>query len=129
MGESVDACGISATTDHQQEVRNLQKCLRAGYHRIVHVCDHPKRRERIEALVSGQVPSADLSRIRYLSTRQFLGHLGELATTTIGKSEAAKGDKAAVVSSGPISPEDEEAEIKRMLAEIHARQARNNPPT
>ena len=71
---------------------------------------------------------ADLSRIRYLSTRQFLGHLGELATTTIGKSEAAKGDKAAVVSSGPISPEDEEAEIKRMLAEIHERQGHNKPP-
>ncbi len=79
LGSLVIACEISATTPADHEVENVLKCLRAGFQSIVHLCDVTHRRRRVTELVEKACTPDERTRVEFLTVKQFLTRLGELA--------------------------------------------------
>jgi hypothetical protein len=117
-GELVLACEISATTSAEHEIGNIQKCLRAGYKRIVHICNHAGRREKMRELLSGLVSPAEFDLVRFQSTKEFLQFLGDLATAAIGNQASDSGGKTAFSITGDPTSSDVGEKLKDLLAQL-----------
>ncbi len=59
LGGKKTACEISVTSTDEQELSNIEKCLRAGYERVI-ICS-PERRalDRIKAMVIQRIGDSD----------------------------------------------------------------------
>ncbi len=124
-GPLVVAVEISATTPAEHEVGNLLKCLRAGFARIVHVCDAATRRLRIGELLAAQTTPEERDRVRCLTLRQALDHLRQLAQEAqAAEPSAGLPEKSLPASPQPLSPAEQQALMAGMLARIAARQRR-----
>ena len=62
-GEKNIACEISVTSTDEQELGNIEKCLNAGYEKVI-LCSAEKRTlEKIKALVSQRLSENDQSKV------------------------------------------------------------------
>ena len=77
------ACEISGKTTAEHEVRNIQKCLRAGYEHVVSVCDRKSTLEKIALLLRQSLDPNQMEMVQTLSSREFLSSLAELATEDV----------------------------------------------
>ncbi len=74
------ACEVSVTTSAEWEGRNVLKCLKAGYERVVVVASHPKNIPGLTAKIRAVVPVIEQEKIRVFTLGDFLGFLREIGS-------------------------------------------------
>ncbi len=90
------ACEISVTSTNDQELKNIDKCLAAGYEKVI-LCSPEKRiLETIKILVSEKLSVADQAKVLYFQPEELLQHLDELEAAEQSKEVRIKGYKVKV---------------------------------
>lgn len=74
------ACEVSVTTSAAWEARNVLKCLRADYGRVVVVASHPKNIPGLTAKIRATIPVIEQEKIKVLTLADFLGFLREIGS-------------------------------------------------
>jgi excisionase family DNA binding protein len=74
------ACEVSVTTSAAWESRNVLKCLRASYDRVIVVASHPKNIPGLTAKIRAAVPVIEQEKIKILTLADFLGFLREIGS-------------------------------------------------
>jgi hypothetical protein len=90
------ACEISMTSTDEQEVKNIEKCLAAGYEKVILSSPEKKTLVSVKALVSETLSISDQAKILYLQPEELLHHLDELEAAEQSKEERIKGYKVKV---------------------------------
>lgn len=73
------ACEVSVTTSDAWEVKNVLKCLKAGYDTVLVVASHPKRIPGITSKLKAAVPVIEQARIKVLTLADSLAYLRDVA--------------------------------------------------
>ncbi len=77
LGEEKVACEISVTTNAEQEIHNIQKCLSAGYTKVI-VCSPEKRNlEAIRKAVEATLTENELGRLKLMQPEELFRFLDE----------------------------------------------------
>jgi len=110
------ACEISMTSTDDQELKNIKKCLAAGYEKII-VCspDH-KTLESIKALVSQNIAESDQGKIFFFRPEELLLFLEEETAAEMTKEERVKGYKVKVQYQA--TSEDEKKVKREAVAQV-----------
>ncbi len=104
------ACEVSLTTTDEQELGNIEKCLRAGYDKVI-LCSPEKRTlEKVKTLVLKKVKKSDQEKILFLQPEELFFYFEQEAADGAGKEERIKGYKVRV-NYQPVT--EEEKKIKR----------------
>ena len=74
-GDERIACEVSVTTDAPWEMHNIEKCLQAGYSRIIAVIEDKTMKIALSNLIEKRVDSNSLPRISISSPEDFFNHL------------------------------------------------------
>ena len=90
------ACEISVTTDEEQEFHNIEKCLSAGYDKIILCSPDRKKLCRIEAYASRKVDREDQDKISYFEPETLFAFLDEQAEKMGVKEGRVKGYRVKV---------------------------------
>jgi hypothetical protein len=90
------ACEISVTSTDEQELSNIEKCLRAGYDTVILCSPERKNLERVRAFVTRKANEADREKLLFLQPEELFSFLESQAATLAGKEERVKGYKVKV---------------------------------
>lgn len=90
------ACEISITSTDDQEVKNIEKCLTAGYEKVILCSPEKKTLAGVRALVSEKLNKSAQAKILFLQPEELLHHLDELEAEEQNKEERIKGYKVKV---------------------------------
>ncbi|MGV3772588.1 MAG: type IV secretory system conjugative DNA transfer family protein [Verrucomicrobiales bacterium] len=127
LGKTIIACEIGATTSASQEVRNVLKCLKAGFSRVAHVCDSAQLRGQIEKLVQAECDAAEFKKVQFFTARQFISFLGKIAEDQ--KKEALSCDaatgKTVPTNTSAVSDEERKRLAAKIWEEIQKNKARD----
>lgn len=90
------ACEISVTSTPEQELSNIEKCLAAGYEKVVLCSADARNLNRIKNFVLGKLSEIDSGKVLFFQPDELLFFLeGETAKETV-KEERVKGYKVKV---------------------------------
>lgn len=62
------ACEISVTTGSDQELRNVEKCIAAGFSKVILVADDARRLSSLRKAVSAEIDEKSVDRVEYCAT-------------------------------------------------------------
>ena len=86
------ACEIGVTNEPAYEVKNLRKCLDAGFDRVVMISSDERHLAKIHKLAAESILEAELSKIEFLAPDAFYAWLENIAGEN-QKTETVKGFK------------------------------------
>ncbi|MBI5021148.1 MAG: type IV secretion system DNA-binding domain-containing protein [Ignavibacteriales bacterium] len=90
------ACEVSVTTDDQQEFHNIEKCLSAGYDKIIVCAPDRKKLDKIKTYTTKKLSSGDQEKILFFEPEALFVYLeGQVAQQAI-KEERVKGYRVKV---------------------------------
>ena len=90
------ACEISVTSTDQQELANIEKCVAAGYDKVI-LCSPKKRSlQRVKKLVAEKLEEPDQDRVLFLEPEELFFYLGEETGDEVGGEQRVKGYKVKV---------------------------------
>ena len=102
------ACEVSVTSTDQQELANIEKCLAAGYDKVI-LCSPKKRSlQRVEKLVTEKLAASDRERVLFLGPEELFSHLAEEAADEAVGEHRVKGYKVKVRHQ-PVKEAEEQA--------------------
>ncbi|MCX6565113.1 MAG: type IV secretion system DNA-binding domain-containing protein [Candidatus Aminicenantes bacterium] len=104
------ACEISISSSDEQELKNVQKCLAAGYETVVLCSPDKKMLESIKVLVFQSTSESDQSKIFFFQPEDLLSFLEEDAAAEMTREERVKGYKVKVQYT---ATKEEEKKAKR----------------
>jgi hypothetical protein len=110
------ACEISMTSTENQELKNIEKCLAAGYEKVVICSPDIKALESIKTLVSQNVAEAERSKVFFFKTEELFLFLEEEAAAELTKEERVKGYKVKVQYQA--ASEDEKKVKREAVAQV-----------
>ena len=115
-GKVTVACEISVTTGVEQELGNIDKCLKAGFSYVVAVSEDTKQTEKTRNALTkrtgGQVPK----NVRFLSVEEFLSFVESLEAQAAGREATVHGFK---VKTSFRTADDEEKQVqKKALSQV-----------
>jgi len=85
------ACEVSLTTTDEQELGNIEKCLRAGYDKVI-LCSPEKRTlEKVKMLVLKKTKKSDQEKVLFLQPEDLFFYFEKEAAQSAGKEEKIKG--------------------------------------
>jgi len=90
------ACEISITSTPDYELGNIEKCLAAGYEKVVLCAPDKKALEKIRSLTSQRLNDQEQGRVFFLNTDELFFFLEEEAAKEAGKEERVKGYRVKV---------------------------------
>lgn len=90
------ACEISVTSTPEQELKNIEKCLAAGFDEVVLVVTERKMRAKLEDSLTRNLAQGDRDRVKVALPEELLARLEERAAEAAGKEETVKGYKVKV---------------------------------
>lgn len=85
------ACEISISSTDDQELKNIQKCLAAGYEKVVVCSPDKKSLNSIKVLVEKNIVGADQSKVFFFQPEDLLLFLEEDAAAEMTREERVKG--------------------------------------
>ena len=109
-GEKKIACEISMTSTEDQELKNIKKCVAAGYEKIIVCSPDQKTLESIKSLVSQNIAESDQGKIFFFRPEELLLFLEEETAAELTKEERVKGYKVKVQYQ---TASDAEKKVKR----------------
>lgn len=90
------ACEISVTSTDEQELKNIEKCLAAGYEKVI-LCSPEKRTlEAVRSLVTEKTSASAGKKVLFLQPEELLLHLDELEAAEQGREVRIKGYRVKV---------------------------------
>ncbi len=90
------ACEVSVTSTNEQEIANIEKCLRSGYDRVV-LCSPEKRPlEKIKSLALARFDHPDREKLLFLQPEELFPFLETEAAALACREERVKGYKVNV---------------------------------
>ena len=104
------ACEISVTSTSEQELSNIEKCLRAGYEKIILLSPKRKTLQKAKKLVTQRLEKSDREKVLFFGPEDLFLYLEKEAATEISKEERVKGYRVKVRYK-PV--EEEEKKTKR----------------
>jgi len=90
------ACEISVTSTSEQELSNVEKCLQAGYEKIILCAPEKKALEKIRAFVLENLDDAGKEKVLFFQPEELLFYLEEEAAREGTREERVKGYKVKV---------------------------------
>jgi hypothetical protein len=109
------ACEISITTDAEQELGNVQKCLAAGFDHVVLISGNKATLNKVKALARELIPEHDLVRIQFHTSEEFFAFLQQIEAKAASKEENVRGYR--VRTSYKALNETEKKARKKVIAE------------
>ncbi|MFQ5965232.1 MAG: type IV secretory system conjugative DNA transfer family protein [Candidatus Scalinduaceae bacterium] len=104
------ACEISLTSTDEQELGNIEKCIKAGYDKVI-LCSPEKRTlEKVKTLALQRLKKPDQEKILFFQPEELFFYLEKEAAASAGKEERVKGYKVKV-NYQPVS--EVEKKLKR----------------
>ena len=73
------ACEISVTSTGEQEMKNIQKCLAAGYEEVILLSTDQRGLNALHKRATAELEAASFERIRFLLPEEFVSHLEHAA--------------------------------------------------
>ena len=110
------ACEISITTDAAHEVGNIEKCLAAGFEKVVLISPERKTLQKIRALAEAKWKN-ELARIVFVSPEEFVALLEAEDADAAGGEETVKGYKVKT-NFRPLDGHEKEARKKTIAQTI-----------
>ena len=72
------ACEISVTTNRDQELGNIEKCLDAGYTRLVLIGRNDRHAKTLEKFIEENLDEGHQGKVHYTTPEQFLDYINSL---------------------------------------------------
>jgi hypothetical protein len=85
------ACEISETTSDSHELKNIEKCLTAGYAKVIICSQERKFLEKVRVIAEKGLKSAEFEKVLYLQPEELYFLLEEEVAGLAGKEERVKG--------------------------------------
>ena len=104
------ACEVSLTSTDTQEFKNIEKCLAAGYEKVILCSPEKKTLESVKALASQRLNESDRKKVLFFQPEELLLYFEEAAAAEISKEERIKGYKVKVTYQ---ATKEEEKKAKR----------------
>lgn len=113
------ACEISVTTNRDQELGNIEKCLTAGYTQIVLVGSNGRHVKTLSKFVEENLDEAHRTKVRYLVPEELVGFLDSFGPALQTTEQTVRGYKVRTVQQAvdPVSADTR----RRAVAEVIAR--------
>ena len=119
MGKMRIACEVSVTSTRDQEFGNIEKCLAAGFDRVMLVTSQRRHCNTIKKFVlPHQKPDAN-ERVYFLLQEKFMDCLSGFAVTQATSEETVRGNKVKVTHQ--VLSEHEAHERRRAITKVIAR--------
>jgi len=106
-GDRSVACEIAVTTGSEHEVQNVQKCLAAGFERVLVVSPEKKTLNQIKALAASSLDKEQSGRVSYCSPEGLFELLDSLEVEAQTTEKTVRGYKVKVRYK-PTRPEEKE---------------------
>ncbi len=90
------ACEISVTSTDEQEFKNIQKCLAAGYDPVILLSSDRKAVKKMKAFISEKLEPENRDKILFLVPDEFVAFLEETDAQAAGTVETVRGYKVKV---------------------------------
>ena len=90
------ACEISITTTGNQELQNIEKCLAAGYEKVILCSPEKKTLENVKSLASQKLKESDQKNVLFFQPEELFFYLEKEAAIEASKEERVKGYKVKV---------------------------------
>jgi hypothetical protein len=94
--ESKIACEISVTSTSEQELSNVEKCLSAGYEKIILCAPERKSLEKIRTFILENLDDTGKEKVLFFQPEELLFYLEEEAAKAGTREERVKGYKVKV---------------------------------
>lgn len=106
------AVEISVTNEAEYELRNIRKCLTAGYSPVVVIAVNARHLDKIKRKAAADLSTDDLSRIEFLTPDEFHNWLENLETENSESEQRVKGFRVKV----KLKPVEEKSRSTRQKA-------------
>jgi len=110
------ACEISMTSTGDQELKNIKKCLAAGYEKVIICSPDNKTLESIKALSSQKIAESEQIKLYFFQPEELLMFLEEESAAEMTKKERVKGYKVKVQYQA--ATEDEKKAKREAVANV-----------
>lgn len=108
MAEHAIACEIGVTTSPEHEVQNIQKCLAAGFQRVLVVSPEKRTLNRIRAEAAQTLDDDQAAHVSYCSPEELFELLDSIAATELAKEQTVRGYRVKVrIKPGSAAAKDE----------------------
>jgi hypothetical protein len=95
-GERSVACEIGVTTSPEHEIQNIQKCLAAGFERVMVVSPEKKTLNQIKAFAASSLEEDQARKVSYCSPEELFDLLDELERESSTSERTVRGYKVRV---------------------------------
>jgi hypothetical protein len=85
------ACEISVTTTDEHELSNIEKCLIAGYEKVILCSPEKKNLEKIKTLLTKKLKESEKERVLFFQPEDLFFYLEKETASLAGKEERIKG--------------------------------------
>ena len=90
------ACEFSVTTNSEHELSNIEKCLKAGYDKVIMCSPEKKSLEKIRTLVMEKLADSGIEKVMFFEPEELLFYLEDEAAQELSKEARVKGYKVKV---------------------------------
>lgn len=94
-GERI-ACEISVTTSDEHELHNIEKCLRAGYDKVLVCSPEKKNLETIRKLITEKLSQSDLDKVKLFEPEELFLFLDDQVAQETSTEQRIKGYRVKV---------------------------------
>lgn len=90
------ACEISLTSTDEQELSNIEKCLVAGYDRVILCSPERKTLKKVKVLTTQKLEESEQEKVLFFQPEELFFYLEEETASKASKEERVKGYKVKV---------------------------------
>jgi hypothetical protein len=122
-GEHSVACEIGVTTSAEHEVGNIQKCLAAGFERVLIVSPEKKSLNQIKALAASSFDKEQSSRVSYCTPGELFDILDAVESESTASEQTVRGYKVKVrfKATKPAEKEERRGAVSAVIAKAMRR--------
>ena len=85
------ACEISVTSNLEQEIGSIRKCLASGFHEVAMVLPNERQARKLENSLSNTLPKEELARVKLLAPKELPGYVEGIQTLVAEREETIRG--------------------------------------
>ena len=126
-GASRIACEISVTTNQDQELGNVEKCLAAGYTEVVLVGSNERHIKALAKFVEENLDESAQGKVRYIVPERLTEYLDSLGAIPQPTEQTVRGYKVRTVQQ-VVDPKEADAR-RQAIAEVIARSLKRSKDT
>ena len=90
------ACEFCVTTNSEHELANIEKCLKAGYDKVIMCSPEKKSLEKVRELVMEKLADSGIEKVMFFEPEELLFYLEDEAAQELNKEARVKGYKVKV---------------------------------